>query len=157
MPVCLGDSRRERFQQRRQAGYSLAEQDQRPSCCLVNGRDKFNRSVYLPTVDTAWDMVGARDLNGDGKPDIIWQNKFTGECTTWFMNGSSVTGGAGFGNCAGRMSIAGAGDFNGDAKPDIIWQNKITGQRTVWLMDGTNVTAGANFGTVNTAWQIRNH
>lgn len=39
------------------------------------------------------DLVPAlvADMNGDGKPDIVWRNNATGENSVWIMNGSQVT------------------------------------------------------------------
>jgi hypothetical protein len=38
-------------------------------------------------VDPVWNVVGTPDLDGDGKPDILWRNQQTGQLVYWFMNG----------------------------------------------------------------------
>ncbi|HEV2471322.1 MAG TPA: choice-of-anchor tandem repeat GloVer-containing protein, partial [Chthonomonadales bacterium] len=37
---------------------------------------------------TAWNIVGISDLNGDGQPDILFQNSQTGVIAYWLMNGT---------------------------------------------------------------------
>ena len=37
--------------------------------------------------------IDARDLNGDGKPDILWRNTATGANYVWYLNGVTVLGG----------------------------------------------------------------
>ncbi len=45
---------------------------------------------YLPAVrDTAWNIVGTADLDGDGKPDILWRNAATGDNMVWYMTGEN--------------------------------------------------------------------
>jgi hypothetical protein len=44
--------------------------------------------------DQDWQIVGAADLNGDGKPDLIWRHVTLGLNVCWFLNGSLVTGSA---------------------------------------------------------------
>ena len=34
-----------------------------------------------------WRLVGARDFNGDGKPDLVWQNDGTQTVVVWYMGG----------------------------------------------------------------------
>ena len=79
------------------------------------------------------------DFNGDGRADILWRNKTTGQNVVWFMDGTTYS------NYAELMQVTdtnwhimGTGDFNGDGKTDILWRNKSTGQNVVWLMDGVN-------------------
>ena len=40
--------------------------------------------------DRAWAVVGAADLNKDGRPDLVWQNQTDGRLIAWFLNGTSL-------------------------------------------------------------------
>jgi hypothetical protein len=41
--------------------------------------------------DAAWQIVGAEDVNGDRKADIVWQN-VDGTVAVWYLNGRTVIG-----------------------------------------------------------------
>ena len=38
-----------------------------------------------------WTIAGANDFNGDGAPDLVWQNDATSQLTVWFMGGTQGT------------------------------------------------------------------
>ena len=40
--------------------------------------------------DTSWKLVGAEDVNGDRKADILWQHT-DGSVATWYLDGATVT------------------------------------------------------------------
>jgi hypothetical protein len=42
------------------------------------------------TGDASWRVVGSSDLNGDGKPDLLLQNRTTGDVAVWYMNGPKL-------------------------------------------------------------------
>jgi len=96
-----------------------------------------------------WSIVAAADFNGDGVPDLVWQNDSTRQVTVWYMGGA---GGAVFQSYI-YLSVAGvpgwhiaaAADFNGDGVPDLVWQNDTTRQVLVWYMGGAAVFQGWNY------------
>lgn len=87
-----------------------------------------------------WKIVGVRDFNSDGKPDLVWQNDATQQVVVWYMGGAQ---GKTFLDSAtlAQDGVAGwyvvaTGDFNGDGKPDLVWQNDAR-QVGIWYMGGS--------------------
>jgi hypothetical protein len=37
-----------------------------------------------------WKVVGGGDFNGDGKGDLLWQNKTTGAVIVWYLDGTTL-------------------------------------------------------------------
>lgn len=54
---------------------------------------RTTRSASHALPDTNWNLVGLTDLNGDKRPDLLWQNTATGALGVWFMNGLTQIGG----------------------------------------------------------------
>ena len=58
---------------------------------LLNGTQIIpGGAVYLSNVPTSWNIEQLTDFNNDGKADIFWRNKSTGEVGVWLLNGTSV-------------------------------------------------------------------
>jgi hypothetical protein len=95
----------------------------------------------------SWRLVASADLNGDGHPDLIWQNVSDGSVVYWLMNGMNyVSGGSlpGAGPTAGLANwrLVTAADLNGDGHPDLIWQSDVDGSVVYWLMNGLSYVSG---------------
>ena len=111
-------------------------------------------------VDSTIALVEVRpaslDLNGDGKPDLLWENATDGQRVLWLMDGIVQQGAyVHLGWIPVDWAIAGAADFNDDGHTDLLWQNKLTGQRGFWLMKGTNLSGDfVPLITVSTDWHI---
>ena len=96
------------------------------------------------------------DFNSDGKTDILWRNKTTGQNVVWFMNGAAFSSYSWIDTVSDtNWEIVGTGDFNGDGKTDILWRNKTTGQNVVWFMNGAAFSSYSWIDTVSdTNWEI---
>ncbi|MBZ5724083.1 MAG: FG-GAP-like repeat-containing protein [Acidobacteriia bacterium] len=100
---------------------------------------------YLSGSVAGWKVVGVADLNGDGHPDLIWQDDVTRTVTVWYMGGTQGATFLGWNYLSGTVAgwrVVGAGDFNGDGHLDLVWQNDATRELTVWYMGGAQ---GATF------------
>jgi hypothetical protein len=56
---------------------------------LVKGGKAAGSVDLLPSrvADPRWQIVRVADLDGDGKTDILWHNRLTGDLLVWYMDG----------------------------------------------------------------------
>ena len=65
------------------------------SVWFMNGTTQVRGTLLSPpgVADTNWQIRAVCDLNGDGWPDLVWQNVATGSLAAWMMNGLTMTEG----------------------------------------------------------------
>jgi hypothetical protein len=98
----------------------------------------------------------SRDIDGNGKSDILWQND-SGQPSVWLMDGLNPVAEANIGaaNPGPTWHATATGDFNGDGKTDILWQND-DGSPGIMLMDGLNqIGAGLVGANPGPAWHVK--
>jgi len=113
---------------------------------------------YIRTVaDLNWDVNAIGDYDGDGRTDIFWRNRSTGENYVYPMAGLAIKPTEGYVRTVADPSwqVAGFGDFNGDGRADLFWRNGSTGENYIYLMDGTTIAGEGYVRTVaDQAWKI---
>jgi hypothetical protein len=57
----------------------------------MNGATLSSYSWIDTVTDTNWQIGGTGDFNSDGKTDILWRNKTTGQNVLWLMNGTALS------------------------------------------------------------------
>ena len=72
-----------------------------------------------------------------------------------YLNGTSITGGAGMGAVATSWSVVATGDFNGDGKADILWRDTFGGFVAVWHLNGGSLVSGPLIGALPVSWAIQ--
>ena len=96
--------------------------------------------LYTPTTyPVGWHIVGAGDFNGDGVPDLVWQNDTNGLVTVNYFRGSDGATYLGWNYLSSGFSgwhVAAVADFNGDSVSDLVWINDTTRQVTVHYYGG---------------------
>ncbi len=118
-------------------------------------------SPFNTVTDTHWNIAAVADINGDGHPDLLWENSQTGQLTYWLMGGALGTTVLNYGPVFATVTdthwrVVSMTDFNGDGKADLLWENSATGQLVVWYMNGGAIQLyGQVFATVaDTHWSV---
>jgi hypothetical protein len=103
----------------------------------VGGTTVTSSAVLNSGAGTAgWSVVAVADQNGDGTPDLIWQNSSTGQVNVNYYGGpggATLTGYAVMNSGAGTAGwrVVADADFDQNGTPDLVWQNQSTGQVNV--------------------------
>lgn len=101
----------------------------------VQGTTLLKHQIIDSLSAPGWDVIGAADLNGDGRPDLILQHTSTREVMFAYLDGSKniavtatqILSGSDFRG----WTASGMLDMNGDGHPDLILSNDATGAATV--------------------------
>ena len=96
-----------------------------------------------PVTSNRWRLAAAADLDGDERPDFVFQNQDSHNVVAWFMRDFVRTGGAFTVPMASEDPtdvLVCSADFNGDHQADLVFQSSDSSRRTitVWIMDPNN-------------------
>jgi uncharacterized repeat protein (TIGR01451 family) len=110
------------------------------------------------TASNSWRIAGSADFNGDGKPDILWQDPVSGATQVWYLGGAQGNVVANSANLAGTNTwrIAAVLDLNRDGHPDLVWQDPASGLSQAWFMQGSMGTTVSSYSALSGAnsWRI---
>jgi hypothetical protein len=114
------------------------------------------------TVSNSWHIVGMGDFDGDGTPDLVWQDPNAGvnlgASQVWYLGGpqGSVVMGAADITFQNPWQIVSVNDFNADGHPDLLWEDPTSGYSQIWFLggsQGTTILSAATLTQSNT-WHI---
>ncbi len=123
-----------------------------------SGNGAFTQSgqMIYQEANTAWKILGAPDLDGNGRSDILWRNSTTGQVYAMLMNGAAIASqGMLYTEPNTTWKIVGWTDLNGDGRADLLWRNDTTGQVYVVLLNGLAIgSQGMLYTEPNADWKI---
>jgi hypothetical protein len=101
-------------------------------------------------------VIGAKDIDGDGKDDLIWRNTTASKSYIYFWKMDGVTNlfdKAFIVDFLVGQTVVGFGDFNGDGKQDVVYRANAAGpdgKNTIgiWLMEGVNPGGTIQVGSI---------
>jgi uncharacterized repeat protein (TIGR03803 family) len=105
-----------------------------------------------------WNIVGIADFNGDGNPDVVWQDPVSGAVQVWYLGGGGGVELIGAQDIAlsNPWKVVSVADFNQDGHPDLLWQDPTSGFAQIWYLggpQGITLLGAANLDLTN-PWQI---
>ncbi|MFM7294059.1 MAG: FG-GAP-like repeat-containing protein, partial [Burkholderiales bacterium] len=100
----------------------------------------------------SWNLVGAIDLDGDQRGDIVWVSP-TGQIRALMGQAGRTWVNRLVGQLPAGYSILKLGDVDGDGKGDIVLRDT-NGNVKVWLMDGVIVKREWDLPTTDKRWQF---
>lgn len=97
-----------------------------------------------------WRLAATADINVDGHPDLILQNRNDGSIRYMLMQNARVIGGGEFPRATANSGLfnwelVAATDLDRDGRADFLLQNKVNGAVVFWLMNGIEYRTGSHF------------
>ena len=121
----------------------LRSQDGQLSYNSMRGSEILSATNLDLPQDSAWQVVGQEDYDGDGKADLLTRNELTGEWQVSLLNGNII-------KSQGRLNIStnldwqavAGGDYNGDGRGDIVTRHA-DGRWYIYFIDGLKITGNS--------------
>lgn len=104
-------------------------------------------------IGTNWRAIDAGDFNGDGKPDLVWQERSTGQVVVWLNTGTMTFTSANLSTVTSIWRVVAVADMDRDGNADLIWQSD-TGQVVCWYMHGTTLDHSAYLSSAASTWRV---
>jgi len=114
---------------------------------LMNGSQMASATYLTPAspADLNWHVVATADINHDGHPDLVWQNRATGAVGLWYMQGTTATSSAVVVPSSDlQLRLVAAADVNRDGWSDLVWQHAADGHVVVSFMEQAQITTSAS-------------
>ena len=123
---------------------------------LVNGslQTQIAASGYLdPYGNPNLIVAGTPDLNGDGYPDVLYQNPATGEVSCWLLRGTTTIYSATINTIAATYRAVAFSKLFGDGVSSIVWEEPSSGKICYWQMQNVIWPLSMNgFGVQTSGW-----
>jgi FG-GAP-like repeat len=130
----------------------------------MNGANRdFSVKMVPNAINPGWNFGAAKDFNGDGQIDLVWQATAGNPIVLWYMNNNSFTGTSAVLNPLGSPSdpawrLKAAGDLDGNGTIDLFFQQLTPGPTnnvSVWYMNGTTLSEARALPFVNVGWDLK--
>jgi hypothetical protein len=109
-----------------------------------------------------WRILGARDANRDGTPDLFWYNEIAGRVAVWHLAGTTKSDAQaidlGEHEWLGRWAAVAVDRLDEDPWPDILWYEPSAGRLVIAYTNGTKVVRVAEVNDAAPAewgWVVR--
>lgn len=113
---------------------------------FMSGTSQSSAALLNPSNpgDSRWRVVGAADINKDGKIDLVFQHT-DGTLAVWYMDGTNLSSAALMSPSNpgdSRWHVVGVGDLNGDGNTDLVFQHT-DGTLATWVMNGVTLSSAS--------------
>ncbi|TKR29728.1 hypothetical protein FCE95_16550 [Luteimonas gilva] len=129
----------------------------RPTGVAGSADNALSMNQTMPIIAAFRASVGpvskaSKDVDGDGKSDVLWYQPTSRILAYWIMNGASVGRSYGQNLPAGYTLIAN-GDYDADGHADVVIKGQ-NGEMTLWRGDGNAFSASTISSGYPNSWNI---
>jgi kumamolisin len=118
--------------------------------------------VGVPSVDALIQALApvplghpvAKDFNGDGYADLVWENTVTGQRLIWLLKNGVYSSTISLPTASPSWHIAGVGDFLGNGQSDLVLENTVTGEHVIWILINGVLQFGIELPAISPGWHV---
>jgi FG-GAP repeat len=96
----------------------------------------------------------AKDFNGDGYADLVWENTVTGQRLIWLLKNGVYSSTISLPTAFPGWHIAGVGDFLRNGQSDLVWENTVTGEHVIWILINGVLQFGIELPAMSLGWHV---
>jgi kumamolisin len=125
-----------------------------PGFDLCTGLGVPNVFNLLQTLSQTSIKRVAKDFDGDGQADLVWEDTTTGQCSIWILNNGRFSFGYSLLTVSPEWRVAGVADFLGNGQADLVWENTTTGEHDIWILNNGAFSYSIPLPSEPTQWHI---